>query len=169
MSPSTSVSPTMALLVQSGSNPSLRSHDSDGQPDPGTHWAKAKVGSKGTHKVFVDQVENEKELLDKLVLQGVIKIRYPRQRERDSRESTFILSLCTCRDSGLSILGLNQRTGQCAGDFCYVSSALRIPSPSGCRSATLSSSLSPRNSQWGGFHPIRAMEMCAPLLEMDSK
>jgi hypothetical protein len=28
--------------------------DPDGEPDPGTHWAEAKVGDKVTHKVFVD-------------------------------------------------------------------------------------------------------------------
>ncbi|EGC47475.1 predicted protein [Histoplasma capsulatum var. duboisii H88] len=39
---------------------------------PGEHWAKVKVGTKETHRVFVDQVEDEKELMDKLILQGVI-------------------------------------------------------------------------------------------------
>jgi hypothetical protein len=49
-------------------------YDPDGEPDPGTHWARAKEGTKETHKVFVDQVENEEELLDNLVLQGVFKV-----------------------------------------------------------------------------------------------
>jgi len=48
--------------------------DPDGEPDPGTHWAEAKVGGKVTHKVFVDQIKNEKELLDELVRQGIIRV-----------------------------------------------------------------------------------------------
>ncbi|MCJ1467578.1 hypothetical protein MMC07_006203 [Pseudocyphellaria aurata] len=48
--------------------------DPDGEPDPGTHWAEAKVGDKVTHKVFVDQVENEQELLEELVRQGIITV-----------------------------------------------------------------------------------------------
>ncbi|KAJ4308366.1 hypothetical protein N0V84_012141 [Fusarium piperis] len=47
-------------------------YDPDAQPAPGTHWAPVKVGTKETHRVFVDQVENEEELLDKLALQGIL-------------------------------------------------------------------------------------------------
>jgi hypothetical protein len=48
--------------------------DPDAEPAPGTHWAPVKVGTKETHRVFVDQVENETELLDKLARQGVLKV-----------------------------------------------------------------------------------------------
>ncbi|KAF2105236.1 hypothetical protein BDV96DRAFT_617892 [Lophiotrema nucula] len=48
--------------------------DPDGQPDPGTHWVEAKVKDKVTHKVFVDQIENETDLLDELVRQGIIRV-----------------------------------------------------------------------------------------------
>ncbi|KAG5813599.1 hypothetical protein H9Q74_012625 [Fusarium xylarioides] len=49
-------------------------YDPGAEPAPGTHWAPVKVGTKETHRVFVDQVENEDELLNTLALQGVIKI-----------------------------------------------------------------------------------------------
>lgn len=48
--------------------------DPDGEPDPGTHWVEAKVRDKVTHKVFVDQVEDETDLLDELVRQGIIRV-----------------------------------------------------------------------------------------------
>ncbi|CAH0023442.1 unnamed protein product [Clonostachys rhizophaga] len=46
----------------------------DAKPVPGTHWAKVKVRTEETHRVFVDQVENENQLLDKLVRPGVIEV-----------------------------------------------------------------------------------------------
>lgn len=48
--------------------------DPDSEPAPGTHWAPAKVGTEETHKVFVDQVKNENELLNALALHGVIRL-----------------------------------------------------------------------------------------------
>lgn len=48
--------------------------DPDGQPDPGTHWVEAKVKDKVTHKVFVDQIKDETDLLDELAHQGIIRV-----------------------------------------------------------------------------------------------
>ncbi|KAL6364211.1 hypothetical protein LRP88_02127 [Fusarium phalaenopsidis] len=47
-------------------------YDPDSQSAASTHWARVFEGTKETHRVYVDQVENEKELLDKLALQGVL-------------------------------------------------------------------------------------------------
>ena len=45
--------------------------DPDGQPNPSTYWVKVS-GPVESHKVFVDQVGNEQELMDGLVSQGII-------------------------------------------------------------------------------------------------
>jgi hypothetical protein len=45
--------------------------DPDGEPEPGTHWAKT---TKDTHKVFVDGVEpkDEEQLVEGLVAEGIL-------------------------------------------------------------------------------------------------
>ncbi|KAH7115586.1 hypothetical protein EDB81DRAFT_919356 [Dactylonectria macrodidyma] len=45
-------------------------YNHDAEPDPGAHWAPVVV-TKETHRLFVDQVEDENELLVNLALQGV--------------------------------------------------------------------------------------------------
>jgi len=50
-------------------------YDPEGEPPPGEHWNEAK-SSTGviTHKVHVDPIENETELLHELVRQGIIGV-----------------------------------------------------------------------------------------------
>lgn len=61
-------------LVATGWPDISQPFDPDAEPAPGTHWAPVKVGTKETHRVFVDQVENEEELLYELALHEVVKI-----------------------------------------------------------------------------------------------
>ena len=43
-------------------------------PGPNEYWQKQVVKDKETHRVFVDQIENETGLLDELVRQGIIRV-----------------------------------------------------------------------------------------------
>lgn len=49
-------------------------YNTDENPPPGEHWNEAKSDGTVTHKVHVDSIENEIELLDELVRQGVIRV-----------------------------------------------------------------------------------------------
>lgn len=62
-------------LIPTGWPDTNQPYDPDGEPHPGEHWNEAK-SSTGviTHKVHVDPVENERELLDELVRQGIIGV-----------------------------------------------------------------------------------------------
>lgn len=48
--------------------------DPDPQPGPNETWQKQVVKNKETHRVFISQAEDEKELLDELVYHEVIKV-----------------------------------------------------------------------------------------------
>jgi hypothetical protein len=63
-----------SVFIPTGWPDTSQPGDPDGEPDPGTHWAPVKVGTKETHRVFVDQIENETELLDKLAHLKFIKV-----------------------------------------------------------------------------------------------
>jgi hypothetical protein len=62
-------------LIPTGWPNIIQPYDPDGEPPAGQHWNKA-TSSTGavTHKVHVDQIENEKGLLDELVRKEIIRI-----------------------------------------------------------------------------------------------
>jgi hypothetical protein len=88
-------------LIPTGWPNTSQPFDPDGEPDPGTHWAESKVGDKVTHKVFVDQIENETGLLDELVRQGIIRVwDIPRQLSANlggEKEVSWSLFASRCR------------------------------------------------------------------------
>ncbi|PTB38594.1 hypothetical protein M441DRAFT_91235 [Trichoderma asperellum CBS 433.97] len=64
---------TEALIeLQGGRSAGNRPADPNGQPDPGTHWAKTTTGK---HKVFVDggEPKDEEELVVGLTAEGILR------------------------------------------------------------------------------------------------
>ncbi|KAE9964643.1 hypothetical protein EG328_004444 [Venturia inaequalis] len=60
-------------LIPTGWPDSKQPYDPEGDAPPGEHWNEAKSSTGAiTHKVHVDSIENERELLDELVRQGII-------------------------------------------------------------------------------------------------